>query len=398
MNRLIVIVLLVCSPVTVFAFYDWDTDTGSGNVRGLVRVYGQALDYPDTIPLSDDTGLAELTRLIIEGEVGSDLAYEVNLYQTHIPWSLASTDLSRRDVERSARLEWSFSDEDFSRVAFDRLNLRASWDRLDVTVGRQAINLATTFYFTPNDFFAPFAAQSFFRVYKPGVDAVRAEIRLGDLSQLSLVQVLGFAPDNTTDTNWGRGADSQRDSFVARISTVFRDVEWKLLAGHIGEIDIIGGSLQGDLFEWLGIRAEGHIADPVTGDQYSEVSVGLEHSRESSLDLRVEYFHHGSGVSRVSDYSALFASTQNSYLARNYVAASAGYEFTPLLTGNALLIKNLLDQSWLLSLYAVYSLSDEAELAINLSLPAGDEPVGTTINSEFGSSPAALNIEVRSNF
>jgi len=207
--KIITSILLVCFPVTALAFYDWHTDNGSGNVRGLVRVFGQAVDYPDNTvfyPQSSDSGLAEVARLIAEGDINKHMGFEVNLYQTHIPQSLTSSDPSRRDVERSARVEWSFSDDDLSRVAFDRLNVRANWDRFDMTVGRQAINLATTFYFSPNDFFAPFSAQNFFRVYKPGVDAVRAEIRAGDLSQISLIHVLGYAPDITTDTGWSRGA------------------------------------------------------------------------------------------------------------------------------------------------------------------------------------------------
>jgi hypothetical protein len=400
MNRLILSIFLVCFSEAVLALYDWQGEQGSGDVRALLRVYGQALDNPDNSVFfqeSSSTGLAELARLIAEGEINPHLGFEINLYQSHIPSSLVIADPSRRDIERSARLEWSFSDADFSRVAFDRLNVRASWDRLDLTFGRQAINLATTFYFSPNDFFAPFAAQSFFRVYKSGVDAVRAEIRIGELSQLSLINVLGYAPDVTTDTGWSRNADSQRDSSVARVSTVLYDKEWALLVGQVRDIDILGASFQGELFDWLGVRAEGHIAEPALADKYSELSIGIEHRWESSLDLRLEYFHHGSGASRVADYLVV-ATTQSNYLARKYLATGVAYEFTPLLTGNALFIKNLLDQSWLVSLYAVYSLSDEAELAINLSLSEGDEPVGAMINSEFGTSPAALNIEVRSYF
>jgi hypothetical protein len=326
------------------------------------------------------------------------LGFEANVFQTHIPGTLLFPGSTRRTVERSARLEWSFSDDDFSRVAFDRLNVRTSWDRLDVTFGRQAINLATTFYFSPNDFFAPFAAQNFFRVYKPGVDAIRAEFRIGELSQLSLINVLGYTPDNSTDTGWSRNADSQRDSFIGRVSFVIHDKEWALIAGQVRDTDILGGSFQGELFNWLGIRAEGHVADPGFSDKFSELSIGIEHRWESSLDARFEYFHHGSGASRVADYLALAMTTQSNYLARKYFAASVSYEFTPLLRADMLLIKNLLDQSWLASFYSVYSLSDEAELAVNLALPVGDEPVGAIISSEFGFIPAALNIEVRSYF
>ena len=99
------------------------------------------------------------------------------------------------DVERSSALEWSLSESNYIHTAIDRLNIHWIKDRVDIIAGRQPINLATTFYFTPNDFFAPFAAQTFYRVYKPGVDALRTEVRLGELSQLSLICALGYSPE-----------------------------------------------------------------------------------------------------------------------------------------------------------------------------------------------------------
>jgi len=145
----------------------------------------------------------------MQAQVGKHLSFEVNVYQTHIPPSLVSPQIdfgASLDVERSSALEWSFSDDNYEHLAIDRLNFRVSGNHFDLIIGRQPINLATTFYFTPNDFFAPFAAQSFYRVYKPRVDAVRAEVRLGDLSQLSLISVLGFTPDPDSDTGWERRA------------------------------------------------------------------------------------------------------------------------------------------------------------------------------------------------
>jgi hypothetical protein len=303
------------------------------------------------------------------------------------------------DVERSAALEWSFSDDEYVHLAIDRLDARYSYDRLDLIVGRQPINLATTFYFTPNDFFAPFAAQVFYRVYKAGVDAVRVDIGLGDLSQLSLISVLGYESDHASESGWSDEPQDGRTSYVGRISTAFHNFEWALLAGVVRENDIVGGSLQGELFQWLGVRAEGHIADPdeTRQDSYSELSVGIEHRWESSLNMRLELFYHGSGAGSTSDYITKYAFSQNesSYLGKKYTALGIGYEFSPLLNGEMLAIANLTDHSYMLLFNAVYSLSDEAELAVNLGAPIGDEPEGAKIKSEFGLSPYTANIEVR---
>ena len=397
--------LIVTFSPPVWAFYELSAESRSVDLRGMVRGFGTAYQNPDNdffYEEQSDAGVAGVARLIMQAETGQHVSFDVNVYQTYIPSSLVSSQAvlgTPMDIERSAALEWSFSNDKYVRLAIDRLNARYSHDRLDLIVGRQPINLATTFYFTPNDFFAPFAAQVFYRVYKAGVDAIRAEVRLGDLSQLSLISVLGYKSDLESDTGWSDDPSSERTSYLGRISTVIHDFEWALLTGVVRENNIIGGSLQGELFKWLGVRAEGHVADPDDPQQnsYSELSVGVEHRWENSLDIRLEQFYHGSGASSPSDYFTKYTATQgeSSYLGRNYTALGIGYELTPLLNAEMLAIANLTDHSYQLLFNAIYSLSDEAELVVNLGMPIGDEPEGAEIKSEFGLSPYRANIEVR---
>jgi len=401
--RLTLLIVTLSTPA--WAFYELSAESSSVDLRGMVRGFGTAYQNPNNdffYKERSDKGLAGIARLIMQAETGQHLSFDVNVYQTYIPSSLVSSQAglgTPMDVERSAALEWSFSDDKYIRLAIDRLNARYSYNRLDLIVGRQPINLATTFYFTPNDFFAPFAAQVFYRVYKAGVDAIRAEVRLGDLSQLSLISSLGYKRDTESDTGWSNEPSSDRSSYLGRISTVIRDFEWALLTGVVRENTIIGGSLQGELFQWLGIRAEGHVANPDDPQQnsYSELSVGVEHRWENSLNIRLEQFYHGSGASSTSDYFTKYTAAQgeNSYLGRNYTALGIGYEFTPLLNAEMLSLANLTDHSYQLLFNAIYSLSDEAELAVNLGVPIGDEPEGTEIKSEFGLSPYRANIEIR---
>jgi hypothetical protein len=393
-------------PDPARAFYEWQSDNGSFDLHALVRGFGIVYKNPDNqffYEDKSDAGAAAIARLIMHARVGQHLGFKVNAYQTYIPASMASRQLNlgtALDVERSNVLEWSFSDDDYVHLAIDQLNISCSYNRLDLIAGRQAINLATTFYFTPNDFFAPFSAQVFYRVYKPGVDALRAEVRLGDLSQLSLISVLGYKPDSDSDTGWSDEPDSHRASHIGRISTTFRDFEWAFLGGVVSEADVIGGSLQGNLFQWLGVRAEGHVADPEDSQRHSELSFGIEHRWENSLNLRMEQFYHGKGASSVSDYGITTAASQHDsiYLSRNYIALGIGYEFTPLLNSEMLAISNLIDNSCFLSCNAIYSLSDEAELAFNLGVPIGKKPEGNEIKSEFGLYPYSANIEARCYF
>jgi hypothetical protein len=86
---------------------------------------------------------------------------------------------------------------------------------------------------------------------------------------------------------------------------------------------------------------------------------------------------------------------RSAYLGRDYTALGLGYEFTPLLRGQMSLINNLGDNSGLCSINAVYSLSNEVELALDLGLPFGKRPEGARIRSEFGLYPYSINLEVR---
>ncbi len=290
----------------------------------------------------------------------------------------------------------------YVELAADRLNVRLAWDALELTVGRQPINFTATSFFTPNDFWQAFSAQTFFRVYKPGVDAARAEIELGALTRLSVVGVLGYERVGAAEVD--DPVTAAESSAVAKFSTVVSSFELAVLGGAAPRRWVIGGAVQGEMFAGIGLRAEGHWAVPHgdAQDPRLELSVGFERRFESSLMLTAEYFFHGAGATNVDDYAArlndpVFAAGPR-YFGRHYAAAAASYEITPLTNGNALLLVNLVDGSMLASLYVVYSLDDEAEASLVVSVPVGAGPTLTGLQSELGAAPMTVGIEVRRYF
>jgi hypothetical protein len=84
--------------------------------------------------------------------------------------------------------------------------------------------LASTYYFSPNDFFAPFTADTFYREYKAGVDAVRLDINLGTLSQLTLIGALTYDEARF---------NSERNRSVARLNTSVGLWQVAGLLGHV---------------------------------------------------------------------------------------------------------------------------------------------------------------------
>ncbi len=408
LNPLTLLLLLLVLTLEVnpaHAFYDWQSEgrsqENSLELRGMLQGSLLTLNNPDT-PLyyskRSVTGASASGRLMLDATAGNSLSFEMHLEQSYVPTDL-QTGGSRlttvRDVERSSLLDWSF-DRRRAHLRMDRINVQYQSGRLNLKVGRQPISLASTFYFTPNDFFAPFAAQTFFRSYKPGVDAARADIRLGELSQLSLISVLGYSADPASDNGWSETYKPSRGSHIARASSVFGDFELALLGGLVKRDRVLGIDFQGELFEWLGLRGEGHVRWPDNAGQRrtAEFSLGLEHRWESSLTIRFEQFYHGSGAATASAYTPATLSS-SLYLARYYSAAGVSYEFTPLLTGDATAIYNWVDHSGLMALYALYSLSDESELALSGGVTFGKHTAGTAIRSEFGLYGHSLSAEYR---
>lgn len=392
-------VVVLFSPTPGQAFADWQSEDMSVSLRGFTGLGGSYNRNPEAAALYDcrEDLLWDLDqRLLVAAKYRENARFDLNLLQNIRATPSPVFGVRPAGAERSGLLSWqqhasgnSEADLSVDTAAFHYVQQNIEW-----SLGRQPVNLATTTYFSPNDFFAPFAAQTFYRVYKPGVDSGRAEVRLGNLAQLSLIGVLGYSPESTTDTDWRNRPDWSRNSLLARVAVNRNDWEWGLLGGTVREHRIIGGSLQGEVFEWLGVRVEGHYAAPeqdgLSGG--AEVSAGIEHRFADSLELRLEQFHHGQGYSTTEalGQALVVGNLAEGYTGRDYTALGASYEFSPLLTGQALLLANWSDHSQLLSLNGVYSLSNEAELAVTLSLPKGDHAENSSFGSEFGNAPVTL--------
>jgi len=405
--RLLLALLILIGYQPGYAFYSWQEEDKSLELRGLLRAFATTIQNPDNALLYDNTqvkGIAGVARLIVDVNLNHQLSFEAQAVQSYIPTKLQSrgTKIKRfPDIERSDSLNLS-RDNHQARLFLDRLNMQYQSEQLNLKIGRQPINLAASNYFTPNDFFAPFAAQTFYRAYKPGVDAIRADILIGELSQVSLIGVLGYEFDPRADTFWSNNPDWDKNAYIARASTVFQDFEIAILAGSIKRDKIIGLDFQGELFDWLGVRAEGHYFMPNQSNQDNtiEFALGIEHRWENTLTLRFEQFYHGKGAENTKDYNlvSLLPNPDSTYLARHYSAFGASYEMTPLLNTDALVLYNWVDQSRIIAFNAVYSLSDESELVFNLNVPMGERAEGPRIESEFGGQGKSITLEWRQYF
>jgi len=385
-------------PAPCFAFMDIQSGDTSAELKLLARL---AVIRADTSPAPGSGGPSSLSdtslRLIAGAKAWGFASAEFHAQESWTAGSLASAGgaFGKGSVERSSALTGLQRDDGGTLAVFDvdRLALRMDLERVDVTIGRQPVNLSALHYFTPNDIFAPFAANTFYRVYKPGVDCVRVEARVSELSQLTLVHALGYRPDPGSSNGWNSYADDERSSSIAKFSTTRKGVELTFMGGKQGKAEITGGAIQGEIPGRIGVRMEGSDVNPNGGDSYWTVAVEADRQFESSLNIRATYLRNGKGSDAVSRYDFL-----GMYPARDYAALGAGYQFSPLLVGEALWLFNMNDDSGMASFTFVYSTSDESEIAFTASLPYGKGWKADGAGSEFGARASTALVELRAYF
>ena len=371
-----------------------------GQSRLLLRTWAYSYQFDeDDVYTNDwrDSGVGALGRLMYE-KLGANTSASVALQYAAISDVNTGAVGNTVDIERSNRLSWRHTGDSYSAADIDRLYLGYSQNRFSASIGRMAINLSRTFYFSPNDFFAPFAAYAFYREHKAGVDAVRMSWEPVELSRISLLSVEGYTPDLQSDTGWSVGPDSDRRSYLASVSTTVANAELGLMGGHVRDARIFGASLQTGLGDLFDLRAEGHVAEPdVDRDLDSaQWAAGLGYRPNSDVELRVEYYRNGDGVTEPVNYNVLQADSP--YLGRHYAAAGIVYQWSAVTIFNAIVLGNLDDDSGLASINFVRSLTDESDMDISLSIPYGERSDTAITESEYGLYPASFTIEWRSYF
>jgi hypothetical protein len=73
----------------------------------------------------------------------------------------------------------------------DRLNVQLQLKSGDLTIGRQAISLGSARIVNPTDVFLPFNVRARNTEYRTGIDAIRFQKPLGELSELDLGVIIG---------------------------------------------------------------------------------------------------------------------------------------------------------------------------------------------------------------
>jgi hypothetical protein len=374
--------------------------TGHLKVQGLAAAYSEESFFYDLVGSSSQDANFDLRLNLSVNAGGWSFAADaqaIGLYGDTIeitrPLRDESLLLTGRFPDDELRLfDLTKVHSDDGRFAgltrLDRLSIGYTGSKGVVRLGRQAITWGNGFVYTPMDIFNPFDPTTVDKEYKAGDDMAYAQLLRNRGDDLQAVAV--FRRDPLTGE-----VSSDQGSTALKYHSLIGVGELDLLVAEhyddamlgVGGNRSIGGAVwRGDLV--LTKTVDDTVASLVTSVSYSWIWGG---KNTSGL---LEYFYNGFGQSGGRYSSADLASNPELVarvvrgelfnLGRNYLAASATIEITPLFLLTPNLFVNLGDPSALLQIVTQNDLAQDLVLQGALGLPIG--PRG----SEFGGIEAGL--------
>jgi hypothetical protein len=386
--------LTISFSQTIHADDDW-------SLRGYLKSFALAQDNlelrnaPPGLELGDRLYQSQNSlRLMFEYFHGDATAFELHYEVSPIFYSspvgqnaladgtFTVADNSYRLTDPSPTLG-SEQDKSVIYQNLDRFNFQVNLTSGDLTIGRQAISFGSARIINPTDVFLPFDVKTLNQEYRIGVDAIRFQKPLNDLSELDMGVILGL--DGKSDNS---------ALFLQALTNLSgRDVSATIM--RFSQQNLIGAGVQsslGDFGFWLE-------AAYVWGDeQYTRVSTGLDYAVSESIFAMIEYHFSEAGAASPDEYLSLadeiaFQKGGVFLLGQNYLIPVVSWVASPLLSVSTQALINLDDSSAFVSLSGEYSVSDNLYVNAGVYLFFGDRiefsPAlpGFAIGSEYGGSP-----------
>ncbi|MGD8394772.1 MAG: hypothetical protein PVF43_04780 [Candidatus Eiseniibacteriota bacterium] len=303
-------------------------------------------------------------------------------------------------VYRVADLEsilWSDRAGDDDRVLvlqnLDRLSGTLHLDRLDLVVGRQAIAWGSSKVIQPTDIVAPFFPNEIDTEDRAGVDAVRARIPLGALSELDLGYVAGDALEWDASAAFARTRLYVHSTDLTLLAMAFRR---NVLLG-VDATRAVGGA--GVWIEAAQVLVDADQASAAAGllgvddDDYLRVTAGADYNLASGLYGFAEYHWNGAGATDPADYLGRLLTTAVRdgavyQLGRHYVVPGTLWQVSALNTLSAQALFNLTDGSVLVVPQLEHSAGENLYLSVGafvgFGTAPGTMPVPGSLGSVFG--------------
>lgn len=388
MGRVLTGVLLSCLVVLAAVPAPAQTtgsDAPSLKLRTSIKAGGLVFRRPDAPALPGSRAGAEsLWRLRFEPELSTGTravfsgAYEQRFRYTSQPIGITTIGVLPADTAapyRIRQLDWGLSESANGswRHEIDRANARVHAGRADITIGRQAVGWGRGVMFGAVDLFAPFSPLEADREWRRGIDAARADIKLGDRSSVDVVTAFGRTWNQSLAAARVRGYARQVD-IEAMAGRRARD----LFAGFTTSAAIGDAEIHG---EFAAFKAPVEtIVKGVAGGSF-RVPVG------SGVLVYAEYHYSGFGARNPADLARLLSDPgfleryirgDTQILSRHAIGVLASYEASPELALTSQWLHTPLDRSGVLAPGMTWTFSDRVSL-----FGAGYLPYGKTSLAAF---------------
>ena len=362
-------------------------------------------DAPELFP--ERTGSDSLLRTRLElfllpgADTSVALAYEQRLRHRTGAGGLAGLAIlpaHAADPFRVGRLQWDLAGAQTAWVhEIDRASVQLHAGRAEVTIGRQAVGWGRGVLFGAVDLFAPFAPLEADREWRPGIDAVRADVKLTDRSSLDLVGAFGPVWDES--------------ALAARLRGYVGWLDVEIVAGRRARDAFVGGSASAAIAD---AEVHGELAafrppgdDPLFRSQVvwkGVVGGSYRLPIGDGILVYAEYHYSGFGaadpgqlLSQLSTpgFIERYVRGDTQILSRHAVALLASYEASPETSYSGQWIQNPADGSGVFVPSVTFTWSDALSMMGSVYLPYGHKPKDGVLRSEYGSSSLSGLLQLR---
>ncbi len=270
-------------------------------------------------------------------------------------------------------------DDVFFEHRFYRASLAIEWEGYDLEVGRQLIPWGVGHFFTPTDLFNPFNATQIELMERDGVDAVNFTAKNVKDLKMQFVYTPG-----------GKQLHPQR--YLTRFSRDVKGYELGLLGGRIRRDHAVGVDIQGNIKD-VAVRGEMLYRESSLENDFVKFTINADYNFPHNVYGLLEYHHNGQGARSTKGYDrSRLIRGDIQQLAKNYLAASVGYDITPLLRIENRTIFNMDDQSVFDRPEIQYEMKENIMILAGAQLFMGDD------DNEYGSPKNLFLMEAKYSF
>lgn len=306
---------------------------------GYVKYLYSSADLPTAGRLNDHLIHARVnSRVYLSDNITAGIELRNRIFyggsMEKVP-NFLSTSVSHHDLG-NANIVWWNSGSSAGLTELDRMSIDASYQKLQITVGRQRIAFGTALVWNPVDLFNPLSILDFDYEERPGVDAIRVQYYTGDVSKMEIAVKPGKTRAGSVVA--AKVLVNQWDYDFHILGGIRAD---KPFAGFAWAGDIAGAGFRG---EYLSSEIDNNTAVPnpsLSGKWSSTLSLSGDYTFPNSFYIHTEALYNDRGATRNTALATpLMQSLHLLSPARFSLFQELSYDLHPLLHISGFVIHN----------------------------------------------------------